>query len=256
MAAEVLETCLVICKFFYNEKQLNDEAKCVLADLADYLRRASADEALYARHHAWKRLPLPGRFVNSAIALPMDSVLCRVCDRIAPELGRTFGPLPGGAGLSVTLPPCIARTLVAGEFAILRDWAVAAPAWRTPGLERIKRTYVLSVRSAGDRQAFMQRQLTELGLGADLVPAFDNAGVITDQDLYCWQPRSRVDGKPPVDRELTHNELSLAMKHVSAAWDVFRSGHDVALVLEDDAEFSHRFGTSLAASVAEAPPGW
>jgi hypothetical protein len=41
MAAEVLETCLVICKFFYNEKQLNDEAKCVLADLADYVMRLS-----------------------------------------------------------------------------------------------------------------------------------------------------------------------------------------------------------------------
>jgi hypothetical protein len=227
-----------------------------LADLADYLKRASADEALYARHHAWKRLPLPGRFVNSAIARPMDGVLCQVCDRIAPELGRTFGPLAGGAGLSVTLPPCIARALVAGEFAILRDWAVAAPAWRTPGLELINRTYVLSVRSATNRQAFMLRQLTALGLGADLVPAFDNAGVITDQDLYCWQPRSRVDGKPPVDREISHNELSVAMKHVAAAWDVFRGGLAMALILEDDAEFTHTFGVALAASVAEAPPGW
>jgi hypothetical protein len=41
MAAEVLETCLVICKFFYDQKQLNDEAKCVLADLADYVMRLS-----------------------------------------------------------------------------------------------------------------------------------------------------------------------------------------------------------------------
>jgi hypothetical protein len=41
MAAEVLETCLVICKFFYDQKQHNDEAKCVLADLADYVMRLS-----------------------------------------------------------------------------------------------------------------------------------------------------------------------------------------------------------------------
>jgi hypothetical protein len=41
MAAEVLETCLGICKFFYNEKLNNDEAKCVLADLADYVMRLS-----------------------------------------------------------------------------------------------------------------------------------------------------------------------------------------------------------------------
>jgi hypothetical protein len=39
MAAEVLKTCLDICKFFYDQKQLNTEAKCVLADLADYVMR-------------------------------------------------------------------------------------------------------------------------------------------------------------------------------------------------------------------------
>jgi len=41
MAAEVLKTCLDICKFFYDQKQLNKEAKCVLADLADYVMRLS-----------------------------------------------------------------------------------------------------------------------------------------------------------------------------------------------------------------------
>ena len=41
MAEEVLKTCLDICKFFYDQKQLNDEAKCVLADLADYVMRLS-----------------------------------------------------------------------------------------------------------------------------------------------------------------------------------------------------------------------
>ena len=41
MAAEVLKTCLDICKFFYDQKQLNKEAKSVLADLADYVMRLS-----------------------------------------------------------------------------------------------------------------------------------------------------------------------------------------------------------------------
>ena len=39
MAAEVLETCLVVCKFFHDQKILNDEAKRLLADLADYVKR-------------------------------------------------------------------------------------------------------------------------------------------------------------------------------------------------------------------------
>jgi hypothetical protein len=36
-----LKTCLDICKFFYDQNQLNKEAKCVLADLADYVMRLS-----------------------------------------------------------------------------------------------------------------------------------------------------------------------------------------------------------------------
>jgi hypothetical protein len=41
MADVLLTTCLGICKFFYNEKLNNDEAKCVLGDLADYVMRLS-----------------------------------------------------------------------------------------------------------------------------------------------------------------------------------------------------------------------
>ena len=36
---EALEACLLICKFFYDQKVLNDEAKSLLADLAEYVRR-------------------------------------------------------------------------------------------------------------------------------------------------------------------------------------------------------------------------
>ena len=39
MAAEVFESCLAICKFFYEQKKLNEEAKGLLADLADYVAR-------------------------------------------------------------------------------------------------------------------------------------------------------------------------------------------------------------------------
>jgi hypothetical protein len=36
---EVLEACVLICKFFFDQKVLNDEAKGLLADLADYGKR-------------------------------------------------------------------------------------------------------------------------------------------------------------------------------------------------------------------------
>ncbi len=36
---EALEACFLICKFFYDQKELNDEAKSLVADLAEYVRR-------------------------------------------------------------------------------------------------------------------------------------------------------------------------------------------------------------------------
>ena len=36
---EALEACFLICKFFYDQKVLNDEAKSLVADLAEYVRR-------------------------------------------------------------------------------------------------------------------------------------------------------------------------------------------------------------------------
>ena len=38
-----------------------------LQDLVQYLKMAIADESIYNKHMAWKELPFPGRFVNSAI---------------------------------------------------------------------------------------------------------------------------------------------------------------------------------------------
>jgi hypothetical protein len=63
MAAEVLETCLVVCKFFYDQKILNDEAKRLLANLADYVMRLlpplqsldarSLESAALQLNHLW-----------------------------------------------------------------------------------------------------------------------------------------------------------------------------------------------------------
>ena len=35
---EALEACFLICKFFYDQKVLNDEAKSLVANLAEYVR--------------------------------------------------------------------------------------------------------------------------------------------------------------------------------------------------------------------------
>ena len=36
---EALEVCFLICKFFYNQKVLNDKAKSLVDNLAEYVRR-------------------------------------------------------------------------------------------------------------------------------------------------------------------------------------------------------------------------
>jgi hypothetical protein len=39
MATDVLEACITICQFFWEQKQLNDEAKGAVAELGDYISR-------------------------------------------------------------------------------------------------------------------------------------------------------------------------------------------------------------------------
>ena len=227
-----------------------------LAELVVYIKSAVADESIYQRHHAWKDAPFPGRFINSAFERAQDALLCRVCDHIASDYGSTTGPILGARGRTVFVPPCISTTLFALQHSILRDWAIASRGWQTPGLARIDRIYTISIKSAPKRRMALAIELLPTGLGSDLVTAFDGH-LLTDEDRYCWAPRLRgkADGMFS-GRELSIGELSVAMKHVAAAWDVFHAGHEIALVLEDDVYLLPSFSASVAQVIGEAPPGW
>ena len=39
MATEVLQSCVVLCRFFWEQKQLNDEAKDAVSALGCYVKR-------------------------------------------------------------------------------------------------------------------------------------------------------------------------------------------------------------------------
>jgi hypothetical protein len=78
--------------------------------LVDYVKRANADEQLYAKHMAWKSTKLSYQFMDRVAKKPMDSIFCRVCDVIATKYGDGVGPVPGGKGDGVILPWCIIQS--------------------------------------------------------------------------------------------------------------------------------------------------
>ena len=67
----------------------HDDAVVMVADfasiaaLADYIRRASADETLYARHHAWRTQPHWKPRFHAALSSGRQRLICNVCDYAA-----------------------------------------------------------------------------------------------------------------------------------------------------------------------------
>ena len=64
--------------------------------LVDYIKRANADEQLYAKHMAWKITKLSEQFMDRVAKKPANSIHCRVCDLIATKYGDGVGPVSGG----------------------------------------------------------------------------------------------------------------------------------------------------------------
>lgn len=224
--------------------------------LAAYLKHASTHEAVYNQHLRWKLKPLPPAFLHNVVEKPVDSVFCQVCDEVAQRWGDTIGPITGGDGQSVIIPPCIAATfLEIQDRAIVRDWGLQS-GQANPSIMSSPAfmTYVLSVASQPTRHQFIRQQLANIGLQADLVAAFDGPEV-TESWRDCVAPRSLLDSRPLLDRIMSRGELSLATKHMLAAWDIFQSG-STGLVLEDDAMLPANFTAVLNEAISQAPPGW
>jgi hypothetical protein len=224
-----------------------------LEDLVKYLESAMADEAIYKRHHVWKDLPLPGRFVNTALEMSQDSLHCKICDHIATNYNKEL-PLVNAAGKSVSIPPCITKMLLAAETTIIRDFQPPAPKWRHKSPPKVDKVYVISIISATDRHAFLRQQLSNVFLSADLITSFDR-NQISDADHGCLNPYYyEVDIQ--IRRPLSRSEVSLAMKQTAAMFDAFRRGNKVSLIIEDDVYFEHTFLDSLEQVLEEAPNGW
>ena len=220
-----------------------------LEALVDYIKRASLDEKLYAKHMAWKSMKLPDQFMDRVVTRPVDSIFCKTCDLIATKYGDGVGPITSAKGDKLIIPWCIVYSLRANSGAIVRKWHP-----QITQSESKLQTYVLSVKGADDRQEFMRGQLTSAHLQADLVLAYD-ANVLDLDTIACWRPQSTLDSR--LKRDFMGPKLiSSAMKYFLAVWDMWQQGLDVALILEDDAELAPTFTPEITAALLEAPPFW
>lgn len=222
-----------------------------LAELAAYIKNASINETLYNRHLKWKREPLPDRFVELVVKKPIDAIYCQVCDTISQRYGHDLGPISVSRNKTITLPPCIFHSLANLRHPIVRNWV--GPQYSTHNNINI---YVLTVQTAQARQKFMKLQLASQNVSVDLVTGFDVNDTTVDT-FACWAPRSTLDPRPQhTTRHIGSSELSLAMKHSLAAWDMLRQERNVSIVLEDDASLHSNFVQHAVKAMAEAPPNW
>jgi hypothetical protein len=61
--------------------------------LIDYVKRAVADEQLYAKHMVWKSTQISHAFMSRVVSKQMDSIFCRTCDLIAKSMEMVLGQL-------------------------------------------------------------------------------------------------------------------------------------------------------------------
>jgi len=219
--------------------------------LVDYVKLASNDEKLYAKHMVWKTKNLSDTFMNRVATKPMDSIFCKVCDFIATKYGDGVGPSIGGKGDALNLPWCIVQSLNARPESVIKNWHKHENFMKS---KNELRTYVLSVKGALKRQLFMHKQLTIAQLQADLVTGFDPSDVDIDM-ISCWRPHSTLDDRSHRDM-IGPKLLSLVMKYVFALWNMWQEGVSVALILEDDAELKLTFSDDISAILREAPLDW
>jgi len=111
---------------------------------------------------------------------------------------------------------------------------------RLPGLDRI---YVINVRSFEDRRRHVTAELARFGLEAEFILEWDAVDLTPDLEAH-WFASSG---------QLTANQRSCALKHVTALQRIVGRGECAALVLEDDVVLAPEFREGVEAALAEAP---
>ena len=146
------------------------------------------------------------------------------------------------------MPPCILEDLRRRRL-VDRSWLRASTPNANADFAALP-TYVVSYAGGAERQELMQMHLDAIGLSAAITTfEFDVSEINVQRALACWMHPGLLGVVAP-------RVLSLAMKHISIAYDVVNRGLLHALVLEDDVEFRPTFPESVVGFLADAPPRW
>lgn len=216
--------------------------------LAEYLNLILRDEETYNWHMRWRHMAFNRNFLN-AITNPLQSLPCKLCDAFA-AMQPFAGPQVNTLGDRLVLSPCVVQRLRSATF--YRNWVQPRPEVDALDVQ----TYVATVLSAVERHELLRDRMARVGLRGDAMFAFDSISM-SAQDRMCFEADAPTDGRQRLPlRRWSDGEISLAIKHVAIAWDIWLNGIDFALVLEDDAVFAAEFPSVLQSVLADVPSGW
>ena len=117
---------------------------------------------------------------------------------------------------------------------------------------RLPPVYVVSFAGGLARQELTRLHLDALGIPAALTSfEFDASNFNMSEKQTCWMMPELI-----AEKVVRPSVLSLAMKHISVAYDIVVQNHPHALVLEDDVEFQEAFVGILVNIIKDAPRGW
>src|SRR5262245_55390622 len=96
----------------------------------------------------------------------------------------------------------------------------------------------------------MREQAKHIGLPMTRIPAVEGLKVPPTLAPYFAHIKY---GKPPI---IDDGAIGCYASHLSVWREIIHRGHQIALVLEDDAELCADFVSVLAETIAALPPGW
>jgi len=140
--------------------------------------------------------------------------------------------------ISRAAPPCILERLARTATRPYGNDTDAARPLREVGLDAI---YVAHYTPLRTRLKHAQRELDKVGLQAKFITGWDRDELL-DEDIRCFFPSHRKYHILATSRRwawswFKKGELSLAVKHAAAYYDIVKRGFRSGLVLEDDFVF-------------------
>lgn len=108
--------------------------------------------------------------------------------------------------------------------------------------------YVISMADSSERRAGITRQLEALGLSFEFFDAIRGSALSAEAKARLRGPLETTLSL--IDRDMSDNEIGCALSHLGVCERIVAAGHDMALVMEDDAQLLPGFAEVVQAVCA------